>query len=455
MNDKTSRGSSSAQPYGLGNHRGKLHSKFETGLKHHAAGNLQKARQFYLKVLKSDPRHNGALHMLGLLANQTGDAAAAIKYLGRALEDNPDSPELFTNFGNALQSSGRLEEAINAFQNAIRVNRDFALAHNNLGNALQAAGNVDEAIAAYQQAIKLSPNYAQAHYNLANALLATGKQDKAIAWYRSALAIDPALTEASKNLAKVLMDRGETEEAVAFFKRVLQHNRNDSLARHLLAALQGETTSTAPRDYVIELFDSVAGSFDQRLVEELEYKGPEYLFSAVQKHLGNAHNTLEVLDLGCGTGLCGPLFRGMASTLTGIDLSPNMLAAASRRGVYDSLILGDIRSELAARERSCDVIIAADVFIYVGELKDTFSAAGKALKAGGLFAFSLEAYEEQASYVLRRSGRYAHAIGYIRELMPDAGLHELSLDQVTLRKENDAVINGYICVLQKAPKYPE
>ena len=451
MNDKTSRGSSSAQPYGLGNHRGKLHSKFETGLKHHAAGNLQKARQFYLKVLKSDPRHNGALHMLGLLANQTGSAAAAIKYLGQALEDNRDSPELFTNFGNALQSNGRLEEAINAFQNAIRINPAFALAHNNLGNALQAAGNIDEAITVLQQAIKLSPNYAQAHYNLANALLRKGQQDKAIAWYRSAVAIDPALTEASKNLAKVLMDRGQTEEAAAFFKRVLQHNPNDALAQHLLAALQGETTCTAPRDYVIDLFDGVADSFDQRLVEELHYKAPEFLFDAVKRTLGSPHKTLEVMDLGCGTGLCGPLFRGMASTLAGIDLSPKMLAAARRRGVYDSLIQGDICSELAARKHSYDVIIAADVFIYVGDLQAIFAAAGNALNPGGLFAFSLETYEDAATYVLRRSGRYAHSIDYIRGLMANVGLHEAGLDQVILRKENDAVINGYICALRKGP----
>ncbi len=451
MNDKKSRGSSSAQSYGCGDLPGKLYGKFETGLKHHKAGSLQKARQFYLKVLKSNPRHNGTLHMLGLLANQTGNATAAIKYLGRALEDNLESPELFTNFGNALLSNGCPKEAIEAFRNAIRINPAFALAHNNLGNALQATGKADEAITAFQQAVKLSPNYAQAHYNLANALLRKGQQDTAIAWYRSAVAIDPSLTEASKNLAKVLMDRGEIEEAAVFFKRVLQHSPNDALAQHLLAALQGETTCTAPRDYVIDLFDGIADSFDQRLVGELQYKAPEYLFHAVEKYLSNTHKTLDIMDLGCGTGMCGPLFRCMASTLTGIDLSTNMLAGARRRGVYDSLIQGDICSELAACEHTYDIIIAADVFIYVGDLQAIFATAGNALKPGGLFAFSLEAYEEGVTYALRRSGRYAHSTDYIRELMAGAGLREAGFDRVILRKENSAVIHGYICVLQKTP----
>jgi predicted TPR repeat methyltransferase len=156
------------------------------------------------------------------------------------------------------------------------------------------------------------------------------------------------------------------------------------------------------------------------------------------------------MDLGCGTGLCGPLFRDMANTLIGVDLAPNMLAAARRRNVYDSLIRGDIRSELTSTGHSYDVIIAADVFIYVGDLKEIFSATRKALKPGGFFAFSLESYEEGANYVLRRSGRYAHSASYIRELTADAGLNAASLDKVTLRKENDATIEGYICVLQKS-----
>ena len=449
MSHKILRGSRGTRLTGLKARPEKLQSQFESGLKHHKAGNLQKARQFYLKVLKSNPRHNDARHMLGLLANQNGDFTTAIKHLSLALDDNRDSPALLTNFGNALQANGRLEEAIQAFQNAIHIDPAFSLAHNNLGNALQAAGKIDAAIAAFEQAIKRNPNYAQAHYNLANALLSTGATDKAIAWYRSAIAIDPGLTDAIKNLAKILMDRGETQEAATLFRRVLQHNKHDALAQHLLAALQGETTRSAPQDYVIDLFDSVADSFDQRLVEDLAYHAPEYLLGAIQKHLGKTDEALSVMDLGCGTGLCGPLFRSMAGTLTGIDLSPKMLAAAGYRDVYDTLIAGDIQHELSASNHRYDIIVAADVFIYVGDLQQVFAAAEKALKPGGLFAFSLESDEQGTTYVLRRSGRYAHSIHYVRTLMTGTGLREASLDQVTLRKENDTVIDGYICVLRK------
>ena len=323
------------------------------------------------------------------------------------------------------------------------------LAYNNLGNTLIKAGRTDDAVNSFKDAIQLLPDYAQAHYNLGNAFYTNNDPDKAIPSFRKAIDIQPDFIDALKNLAKLLMDRQQTDEAISLFKRVLQLDKNDHHSKHLLAALEGNTTPTAPTEYVVKLFDSIAGSFDQHLVDDLAYKVPQYFSDEISKLTGNKSTQLDVLDLGCGTGLCATYFKGTAKTITGVDLSPNMLAKAKQLNVYTKLVLGDITKELKSAKNSVDIILAADVFIYVGELKQAFKAAAAALRSGGLFALSVEAEEDIDSYALRPTGRYAHSIKYVRELAAENGLKELSFKELVLRMDNEKAIDGYVLVFGK------
>jgi len=423
--------------------------KFDEALKSHQAGKLQKAKKLYQKVLKIDPDCNDALHMLGLIAHQSGDNDVAIRLYRKAIANNRNSPELFTNFGNALQAAGQTEEAITAFGEAIVINPNFALAHNNLGNALSIGGKKDEAMASLKKAIALVPNYAQAYFNLGNLLYETGKLDEAISSFRQAIAIEPNFTKAMNNLAKLLMDKGDNVEAASLFERVLELDKNNGMAQHLLAALQGRTTATAPESYVAGLFNGAAGSFDRHLVEVLEYKVPQYLKTAVSTALDEDNNSLDILDLGCGTGLCGPLFRQQAKKLVGVDLAPRMLEQAAELGVYDQLITGDIRSVLLKSKSAYDVVLAADVFIYVGELEQVFEAVERALKPGGLFAFSVESGIDSDGYSLLATGRYAHSVRYIKTVAAATGLREANIDAKVLRIDRGTPINGHIFVLKR------
>ena len=429
-----------------------IQHRLDVALKHHRSGRLQKAKALYRKILKLDPRNADALHMLGLLLHQQNDHEAAIRLFSRAIEYGPESTEVYTNLGSALQSCNRIDEAIAAFRQAIKINPDYALAHNNLGNALREAGEKDEAIASFRHAIGLSPNYALAHYNLGNALYAEGQLDKAIASFRNALAVEPDNKSVVHNLAMALMESGKTDEAIIQFKHILQFDSSNLQAKTLLAALQGEAAADAHahRENVEKYFDDFAETFDQHLVEKLEYKTPEIINSSVRSVIGPEHKELDVLDIGCGTGLCGPLFRDLARTLTGIDLSEKMLAKARQRDVYDELAPSDIVSFLGPARDAYDLIIAVDVFVYIVDLGQIFMASAQALRSGGLFAFSLEAEEEGAAYVLRPSGRYAHSMSYIRRLMDDAGLQELSVEKCVLRKDMNQPVNGYICVFGKS-----
>jgi len=427
-----------------------IQHRLDVALKHHRSGRLQKAKALYRKILKLDAGNADALHMLGLLLHQQNDHETAIRLFNQAIEHGPESTEVYTNLGSALQSCNRIDEAIAAFRQAIKINPDYALAHNNLGNALREAGENNEAIASFRHAIGLSPNYALAHYNLGNALYAEGELDKAIASFRNALAVDPDNKNVVHNLAMSLMETGKTDEAVIQFKHLLQLDSSNLQAKTLLAALQGEAAADVHRENVEKYFDDFAEKFDHHLIEKLEYKTPGIINLSVRSVIDPEYKELDVLDLGCGTGLCGPLFRDLARTLTGIDLSEKMLEKARQRDVYDELASSDIVSFLSPARDAYDLIIAVDVFVYIVDLGPIFTASAQALRPGGLFAFSLEAEEEGAAYVLRPSGRYAHSMSYIRRLMDDAGLQELSVEKCVLRKDMNQPVNGYVCVFGKS-----
>ena len=131
------------------------------------------------------------------------------------------------------------------------------------------------------------PNYAEAHFNLGNLLNDTGKQDEAIESFRQAITIEPNFVEAINNLAKQVMDNGDKEEATSLLERVIALDKNHGVAQHLLASLQGKTTSSTPESYVVGLFDGAAGYFDEYLVNELDYKVPEFMEAAVSDLLAD------------------------------------------------------------------------------------------------------------------------------------------------------------------------
>jgi predicted TPR repeat methyltransferase len=427
----------------------RLQEKLNFGVQEHRAGRLQKARQVYKKILKARPQYVDALHMLGLLEHQSGDNETAISLLTRATREGPASAELFTNLGSALQAKGDVNEAINAYRKAIGINPGFALAYNNLGNALRATGEVDAALDAFRQATRIAPDFALAYYNLGDLLHAQGQYGEAFARMKCALALKPDFAGTCNSLATMLMEQGEIAGASDMFERTLRLDSNNTSARHMLAALTGQTTATAPPGYVTGLFDGCAAYFDRQLVDELGYRVPENLHRMVLQLVGPDRKGLDVMDLGCGTGLCGPLFRDMAGTLVGVDLSPGMLARASQRKLYDRLVTADLTKALGTCEDAYDLILAADVFIYVGRLDQVFEAISAALRPGGLFAFSIEAEEGDSDFVLRHTGRYAHTISYIIRLAEAVGLREVHLEESMLRTDKGQPVDGYLVVLGK------
>ena len=203
-----------------------------------------------------------------------------------------------------------------------------------------------------------------------------------------------------------------------------------------------------PSQSVADLFDRYAGTFDEHLRGKLGYRAPELIAAAVEANRTSGAG-MDVLDLGCGTGLCGPLLRPMAKTLVGVDLSPGMIDKARERGVYDRLEVGDLIETLRRSPRAYDLLVAADVFVYLGDLAPTFEAAAAALRPGGLLVFTVEAATKGDRYQLQQaSRRYAHSQGYLRRLAGMYGFETCSLTGIEARVDAGRPVSGYLAVLR-------
>jgi predicted O-linked N-acetylglucosamine transferase (SPINDLY family) len=213
-----------------------IQQAFELALQHHQSGRIAEAEAIYMQILAVDPRHAGALHLLGVIAHQNGRHEVALDLIRRAIALVPGVPDFHCNIGEVLRALGQLDAAIAACRQAIALKPNLPEAHMNLGNALRDAGRLDEAIAAHRQAIALRPGYPDAHSNLGNALRDQGQLNEAIAAYRQAIALNPNFPEAHNNLGAGLWKNGQSDEAIAAYRRAIALKPNYPEAHSNLGA---------------------------------------------------------------------------------------------------------------------------------------------------------------------------------------------------------------------------
>ena len=220
-------------------------------------------------------------------------------------------------------------------------------------------------------------------------------------------------------------------------------------ARLRLSALGASVApAVAPAAYVRDLFDQYAARFDAHLTGALAYRGPEVLLAAVGTVApGRRFNVM--LDLGCGTGLAARVFAERVDIIDGVDLSPAMIAEAGKTGLYRQLVAGELVAFLNdCPEGAADIAVAADVFVYMGDLAPTFAAAHRALAPGGLFVFTTQA-SESGDWLVGADLRYAHSAAYLRAAAAGAGFEVRALDPVSTRRDAGVDVPGLACVLAR------
>lgn len=431
----------------------------QLAMQHHQAGRLREAEMLYQQVLQIQPDHPDTLHLLGVVNHQLGNNDLAYTLISKAVKQMPDTVHFINNLGEVCRAQNKLDEAQACYEKVLVIQPAHAEAHRNLGLvylalglALSSQGQTDEAIARYDMALTLSPNDPALLCAKGVALKLKGDLDKTIQHYQHALTLQPAVPEFHHNLALTYQSLGKLAEAETCFEKTLELQPSNEMAKHLLAALKNITTDRAPASYVRDTFDSYAEKFDTHLVNHLKYRTPEMLAALIQNKLNPEHQALNVLDLGCGTGLFGEHVKHIKKQLIGIDLSSKMIAKAKNRGIYDELIVGDLLDYMSTATASqFNLIVATDVFNYVGNLLTVFQQASKLLCEGSWFAFSLEAAGDDASnFVLDKTGRYKHGRMYVPHLCEQFGFEESGFAQSTLRMDGNTPVVGYLYLLKKS-----
>ena len=376
----------------------------------HQEGRLNEAESGYRSVLRIRADDPDALHFLGMLHFQRGERDEAIKLVRRSLEALGTNPHAWNNLGNMLIACDRLEQAVDAYEQATHHGAQMAETWYNRAICLRRARQYDLAIDCFLKTIELKPQYAPVYERLGMMLYSLGRFRDAADVYRKWLAQDPV----------------------------------NPVARHMLSALSGEDVPVrADDEYLRVLFDRFASSFDDNL-SELGYRAPELLAATLGEYVAT-DGRLEILDAGCGTGLCGPLLRSMARRLVGVDLSPGMIDKARPRNVYDELVVGELCAFMRTRPGAFDVIVSADTLVYFGALEEVAAAARQCIRPRGMLAFTVERLADgEQPYRILPHGRYAHREDYVRQALLNAGFARVDIKPVVLRRERGEDVHGHL-----------
>jgi predicted TPR repeat methyltransferase len=407
-------------------------------------GHFEDAAQIYALLMEVVPEHPDVLHYAGIVAQQQGHHDEAIRLITKSLEIVPDRADCYSNLGIVYRSQGKLDEAIAAYQRAIELNPRHANAYNNLGVLLKKTGRLEEAEAAYRRAIELNPHHIDAYNNLGIVLGQERRVEEAIACYHKVRELSPGHAEARRLLAHSYVTLGEIDKAIAIYEQWLRDEPGNPIATHMLAACTGQNVPIrAPDGYIETAFDAFATHFDTKLAQ-LHYRAPQIVAALVADSGVAAAKALDILDAGCGTGLCGPLLAPYARRLVGVDLSSGMLEKAGQRGTYDELVKGELTAFIQGADAQYDVIVSADTLVYFGALEEVVGAAARALRPGGCLVFTVEEAVDAAAgatYQIATHGRYQHARAYLERVLDEARL-QWYIVRAELRMESGYPVAG-------------
>lgn len=418
-------------------------------------GQLDAAERVYGDVLANYPEQPDALHYLGLLEHRRGNCKAALRLVKRSIELAPGYAWMWNNLGNVLVESQRTDEALEAYRQCISLDPAAADALSNLGALHCKCGRLALAEQACQRAVALQPDFALAWFNLAQVLIEEGRIREGLVANSKAVVLAPSHQTGRSQVARALVLLGEIGQAAEVYREWLADEPDNPLVLHHLAACEGsDRQRRAPDDYIELIFDSFAGSFDAKL-SGLGYRAPQLIAELLARRSPSPFRQWQVADVGCGTGLCGPLVREWAQHLVGVDLSAGMLEHAVNRAAYDELEKAELVSYLKNRPAQFDLVISADTLCYFGDLVEFSHAALRALRPDGRLVFTVEAITEphDKPYHLQPHGRYAHARGYLESVLNAAGYDLEEITQDVLRREAGLSVQGWL-VSARRPAVP-
>ena len=304
-------------------------------------GHLEHAVSQFKKAITIDSKPFQFHMSLGDAYQQLGRLQPALAAMQKALEtvdSVANEVMLFYNIGNLHRTLKQYTEALASFQKAMDLNPQMAEAHTSIGMVYRALGDLKQAEAYHRQAIQLNPLLKNAYNNLGIILLEANRNQEAIHSFEKIISLDSDYTEAYRNMGNAYIQLGKKQEALSVLNRYVDLNGPDISVSHMIDALSGKQTDTAPIEYIEKLFDGFADHFEERLADDLDYNIPTKIVKLLELTTPSAPaGNHTVLDLGCGTGVIGKLLAPTSKAIDGIDLSQAMLDKAQQKGVYRQL----------------------------------------------------------------------------------------------------------------------
>lgn len=417
-------------------------ARVQQAMQLHGAGRLDEAQALYEQVLAEHGEQPDALHLLGVLHAQRKQYGPAHALITRAVAAQPREPMFHNNLGNVAIEMGRFDEAELHYMHAIELDPSRPDSLNNLGVLLSRQGKTDGAEAVLRRVVELAPDFRDAYNNLAAHLLRQGRFHDAVRCCVDGLVTAPRSNHLRRLLGTAYGMLGMKDEAIEVYRGWLQAEPGHPVALHHLHALTGEGAERASDDYVKLVFDTFADSFDAKLAE-LGYRAPELVAAAIARQAPPA-GTWDVLDAGCGTGLCGPLLAPWARKLVGVDLSRGMLRGAADRGCYHELYVAELVEYLGTTPGAWDALVSADTLCYFGRLDAFAEAAFASLRPGGRLVFTVESHDGDVPFQLLHHGRYSHGRAYVSGTLSAAGFGAVQLQPETLRHEAGEPVRGWL-----------
>ncbi len=422
-----------------------------------ARGRAAEAIAGYRQALALAPRFAKAHNNLANLLCEQGRLEEAIAHLKRAIDCAPELVEPYNNLGNVLKRKGMTAGAAQLYAQAVAINPSCAEARNNLGAALVALGRAGEAITQFREALHTTPRFVEARLNLASALLDTGAASDALTELEIAC-YDRDAAGFPLPLAGVLFARcGARDRARACFSTHAAQCPGDRDIMAFLLAGIGEAPAPARASslQLDRLYNVRADAWDAGAAGPAGYRGAHLTVDMLERMLGD-RGQLDIADIGCGTGLIGPLIAHRARQLTGIDLNERMLRHAQAKGSYHALHRTDLIEFLKTHTAAFDAVTCAATLIHFGDLRSAFDAAAQSLRANGAFVLTLFPNADVDGVAVgsldgrAQGGVFTHGSRYVAQTAEAAGLIVEVMEMNVHEFEGGKPVAGLVIGLRKS-----
>lgn len=400
-----------------------------------------------LNELQRDAPTDPRVFLTGVMfAESVGYAEGALQAAERAVALAPHWAPALIALADVLVRQGHLERALTEADKAVVAAPRALQILEAATSTAHLAGDRERAARYLELAQRAAPDNLSVRLSRGYTLLGGRQFDDATRIFTSVLEVDSMNLVALTGLGRAALGLGDMTAAKAQFAELLKLHPDDELYQYYADIANAKTPTKQPPVIARGLFDGYAARFDKHLVGALKYRVPKRIAEIIREHRPNLD--FAMLDLGCGTGLMGVYLGKPAGGLVGVDVSAGMIAEAIKQNIYDRFHQVDLLDALRdSPTGSFDVITAADVFIYVGDLTEVIANAQRMLRQGGLFVFSCEATEaDEADLVLRTTERYAHSETSMRRLCEIAGFVGVEVEAFDIREDFGVAMNGFIVI---------